>query len=116
MQIFRDLVALTAPLFLLVFIGYALTRFARWPKAAADGLTRFVFTLALPTLLFRLMSGFSRLPPTDWRLLFAFFGSCLIVFVIGRVAARVLFRMDGVSQSVFALGGIFSNNVLSTLR
>jgi hypothetical protein len=34
------------------------------------------------------------------------------VFVLGRLVAGFVFRMDGVSQSVFALGGIFSNNVL----
>ncbi|WP_411755333.1 AEC family transporter, partial [Serratia sp. (in: enterobacteria)] len=39
-------------------------------------------------------------------------GSCLIVFVIGRIAARRIFKLDGVSGSVFALGGIFSNNVM----
>jgi predicted permease len=59
-----------------------------------------------------MMSDFSRLPPVDARLLIAFFGSCLIVFVIGRLLALWLFRLDGVAQSVFALGGIFSNNVL----
>ncbi len=40
------------------------------------------------------------------------FGSCLIVFVLGRLVARHLFRLDGVAGSVFALGGIFSNNVM----
>jgi malonate transporter len=38
-----------------------------------------------------------------WRLLIAFFGGCLIVFAIGRLLARSLFGLDGVSQSVFAL-------------
>ncbi|MGH6622709.1 MAG: AEC family transporter, partial [Burkholderiaceae bacterium] len=33
-------------------------------------------------------------------------------FVIGRIVGAWLFRLDGVGQSVFALGGIFSNNVL----
>jgi malonate transporter len=103
---------LTAPLFLLVFVGYALSSFAHWPRTATDALTRFVFGVAMPALLFRLMSDFSRLPPVDARILVAFFGGCLIVYVLGRVAARMLFGMDGVGQSVFAVGGIFSNNVL----
>ena len=105
------LVSLTAPLFLLVLLGYALSRFG-WPRTASDALTRFVFSVAVPTLLFRLMSDFSRLPRVDARLLIAFFGGCLIVYVVGRLAGASLFRMDGVAQSVFAMGGIFSNNVL----
>ena len=103
---------LTAPLFLLVFFGFALSSFAHWPRSATDALTRFVFTVAMPALLFRLMSDFSRLPRVDVRILVAFFGGCLLVYVAGRLIGRSVFQMDGVSQSVFAMGGIFSNNVL----
>jgi hypothetical protein len=68
--------------------------------------------VALPALLFHLLSDFSRLPPVDLRLLAAYFGGCLVVFFVGRAIAWAAFGIDGVSQSVFALGGIFSNNVL----
>ncbi len=112
MQTFEHIVALTAPLFILVLLGYGLTRWAAWPKPISDALTRFVFAVAIPALLFRLMSDFSRLPPVDARLLIAFFGGCFIVFLLGRLIAQRVFGMDGVSQSVFALGGIFANNVL----
>lgn len=105
-------ILLAAPLFVLVFVGYGIVRWGGWPKAAADALAKFVFTIALPAMLFRLMSGFASLPPVDVRLLAAFFGGCLIVFVLGRLVSARLFRLDGVSQSVFALGGVFSNNVL----
>ncbi len=107
-----NVVALTSPLFLLAGLGYALVRWARWPKSVADALTQFVFTVAVPALLFRLMSDFSRLPPVDARLLIAYFGGCLAVFVLGRLLAFRLFRMDGAAQSVFAVGGIFANTLL----
>jgi predicted permease len=112
MQDFARIVALTAPLFVLVLVGYALTRWGDWPAAVADALTRFVFQVAVPALLFRLMSDFSRLPRVDARLLIAYFGACIAVFALGRLVSARVFRLDGVAQSVFALGGIFSNNVL----
>jgi len=112
MQAFGRLLSLIAPLFFLVLLGYALARWGKWPKTVSDALTQFAFTAAVPALLFQLMSGVSRLPPVDARVLIAFFGSCLLVFMLGRFIASRFFRMDGVSQSVFALGGIFSNNVL----
>lgn len=112
MQDFVRILALTAPLFLLVLVGYALTRWGGWSREAGDALTRFVFYVAVPALLFRLMSDFSRLPPVDARLLAAYFGACLVIFIASRLIAARVFRLDGVAQSVFALGGIFSNNVL----
>src|SRR6266516_1113510 len=98
MQDFARILGLTAPLFLLVLLGYALTRWGRWPKPVSNALTRFVFSVAIPALLFRLMSDFSRLPPVDTRLLIAYFGSCFIVFALGRFIAHRAFGMDGVSQ------------------
>ena len=112
MQTFAHHFALAAPLFVLVFVGYGLAQWGNWPKAVSDALSRFVFSVALPALLFRMMSDLSRLPPVDVRLLLAFFGSCFIVFLIGRLVAWRAFRLDGTAQSVFALGGVFSNNVL----
>ena len=112
MHAFWHLVTLTAPLFALVALGYALVAWWRWPPAVGDALTRFVFAIAVPVLLFRLMSDFSNLPPVDPRLLFAYFGGCVIVFAVARIAGRFGFGMDGAAQTIFGLGTIFSNNVL----
>ena len=112
MSSFFQLFSLTLPLYVLVLVGFGLSRWGNWPKPASEALSRFVFSVALPPFLFHLMSDFSKLPPVDARLVLAFFGGCLIVFVIGRLIARFLFKLDGVGQSVFALGGVFSNNVL----
>jgi malonate transporter len=109
---FFNHVVLASPLFILVFAGYLMMRLSGWPKSMSENLSRFVFSVALPAMLFRMMSDLSKLPPVDARLLMAFFGGCLIVFLIGRLIAWKLFALDGVAQSVFALGGVFSNNVL----
>ena len=112
MSTFLRHLSLSAPLFILVLAGYATVRWAKWPSSVSDALSRFVFGLALPAMLFLMMSHFARLPAVDLRLLIAFFGACLIIFIIGRLVAWRLFGLDPIAQSVFALGGIFSNNVL----
>ena len=112
MSLFLDRLAAASPLFVLIFVGYAIVRWGGWSKGVADALTKFVFSLALPAFLFFTLSDFSKLPPVDARLLLAFFGGALIVFVISRVVAATVFRLDGVSGSIFALGSIFSNNVM----
>jgi len=112
MATFLQHVALATPFFALVFAGYVLMRFSGWPRTMSDNLAQFVFSVPIPAMLFRLVSDYSKLPPVDPRLMFAFFGGCLIVFALGRFIGWKLFALDGVSQSAFALGGVFSNNVL----
>lgn len=102
----------TAPQFVLVILGYVLAASGRWPKAVSDALATFVFGIAIPAFLFRLAASPVAVPRFDPRLLGAFFGGCLITFTIGRLVSWRLFRADGAQQTVFGLGGVFSNNVL----
>jgi predicted permease len=60
--------SLASPLFLLVLLGYLLARSRRWPDSVGEALGRFAYAVALPAMLFRMMSGFSRLPAVDVRL------------------------------------------------
>ena len=103
---------LSTPLFAIVLAGYVIAFWRYWRQRWTQVASKFVFTVALPALLFHMMSALKSLPPVDARLLVAFFGGCLIVFVVGRLIAARVFALDGVSQSVFALGGVFSNNVM----
>jgi malonate transporter and related proteins len=103
---------LSLPLFGIVVLGYLIAIGAGGLRRWTDLLSKLIFNVALPGMLFHLMSGVSRLPPVDARLLIAYFGGCLVVFVLGRWVAARLFQLDAVAQSVFALGGVFSNNVL----
>ena len=112
MNAFLHHLALGVPLFTLILLGYLLMRVGGWPKAMSHQLTTFVFSVGLPAMLFRMMSDLSKLPPVDGRLIIAFFGACLIVFVLGRLVAWKAFRLDGIGQSVFGVGCIFSNNIM----
>ncbi|WP_455819418.1 AEC family transporter [Pseudomonas cerasi] len=105
-------ILISMPLFVLIALGWLLVRWRQWPESITSAINRLVFRVALPAMLFRLMCDFSHGPPVDARLLIAFFGGCLLVFIIGRIVASKVFKLDGVAGSVFALGGIFSNNVL----
>lgn len=112
MSAVAQLALLTAPLFVLVGVGYGLARFGGWTGSVADALARFVFSVAVPALLFRLMAGFESLPAVDARLLVAYFGATFIVYGLAIVAARALFALDGAGASVFGMGSVFANTVL----
>lgn len=112
MNAFFHYLTLLAPMFGLAGLGFALARLPFWRARWTRAISKFVFAVLLPALLVHLLSDLSRLPPVDARLLLAFFGSCFAVFALGRLVAKLAFGLDGVGQSVFALGGVFSNNVL----
>jgi malonate transporter len=106
---------LSSPLYGLVAAGYLVACVPWWRPEWSHRISGLVFAIALPAMLFQMMSHQASLPATHDRVLIAYFGSCLIVFLIGRAAAAWLFRLDGAAQSVFGLGGVFSNIVLTGL-
>jgi predicted permease len=106
---------LSSPLYGLVAAGYLVACLPWWRPDWSHRISGLVFAIALPAMLFQLMSHQASLPAAHGRVLIAYFGSCLIVFLIGRAAAAWVFRLDGTSQSVFGLGGVFSNIVLTGL-
>lgn len=101
----------TLPLFVLILFGFLLIKILKWPKTITDSLTKFTFSAAIPVMLFHIMSHFSEQPTADYRLLFAFFGGTFVVFILGRWIAAKCFKLDGASGTMFAMGGIYSNNV-----
>ena len=115
MNVLWQFFQLSSPLYALVGAGYLIACLPAWRQAWTRTISGFVFTVALPAMLFQMMSHGATLPPVDERVLIAYFGSCLIVFAIGRAAGAWLFGYDGSAQSVFGLGGIFSNIVLTGL-
>ncbi len=115
MNVLWHFVRLSSPLYGLVVAGLLVASSRHWQRDWSGRASRAVFSVALPAMLFQMMSHQASLPPVDARVLIAYFGSCLIVFFVGRATAAWLFKMDGVSQSVFGLGGIFSNIVLTGL-
>src|SRR5712671_6731596 len=112
MSAFIQYFILSAPLFAIVLAGYLVALWPRWKTTWTAVASKFVFNVALPAMLFHLMSNLQSMPPIEPRVLIAFFGGCLLVFALGRFVAARFFKLDGVAQSVFAMGGIFSNNVL----
>lgn len=112
MSTFSNYFILSLPLFGLVAAGVIIASLPRWRPEWTRKASTVVFAFVLPVMLFRMMSHRDAPPDVDARLLLAFFGGCLIVYGIGRIVAARAFHLDGASQSIFAMGGIFSNNVM----
>lgn len=103
----------SSPLFLLIFLGFALSRWFGFSKTSSTVLSKFAFNIALPAMLFRLLSNLALTEShADLRLLIAFFGACFILFFIGRFISAHLLKMQPVETAIFGTGCVFSNNGL----
>ena len=111
MNVFFHHLSLCAPLFLMVFLGWALVKIGMFSHNVTKALSQFVFKLLMPVMLFHLMSDGSNRPPVDWKVLIAFFGSCVVVYIIGNFLGGKLFRQDSTGRVITGMGGIFGNNV-----
>lgn len=101
---------LCLPLFLLVILGWGLIVGKYFDQSIIRTLSGFTFRFLMPALLFSLMSKLSELPPVDWRVLIAFFGSCIIIHCLGRFVGG-LFGLDNTGKTIFGMAAIFGNNV-----
>ena len=111
MNVFLHHLSLCAPLFLMVFLGWALVKIGLFDNKVTKALSQFVFKLLMPVMLFHLMSDASERPPVDFKVLIAFFGSCVVVYIIGSFLGGRIFRQDSTGRVITGMGGIFGNNV-----
>ena len=111
MALFLHQLALCAPLFLLVFVGWGLRKAHFFGDDVAAALSTFTFRFLMPALLFDMLSDLSEMPPVDWRVLFAFFGSCLVLFSAGKLLYPKLFGVTAAGSTILAMAGVFGNNV-----
>ncbi|WP_295491005.1 AEC family transporter [uncultured Sutterella sp.] len=111
MELFLTNFLAALPLFALIAIGYLAATVKLVTPAIGQALSKFAFNIALPILLFRLMSDITHLPPPDWNIALAFFGSCFLVFAIGRFLGHRFLNLNSDERTIFGMATVFSNNV-----
>jgi len=102
------------PVVVVIGLGYLAVRFDFVSQAANEGITRFVFAVALPALVFRnLATGdISGNLQFIWRLLLAYFGGALVIMLLGIVVAKFAFNKGRAEQHILAVGASHANVIL----
>jgi len=102
------------PVFAVVAVGFAFGRGGLFDFPAALALNRFVFYVALPLLLFRLIatSPFERF---EWLLVVGFLLAELIVYALGFVVARYIFGRSWSESLLLGMSVAFANQVFFVL-
>ncbi len=104
--------AAVVPVFGVAFIGFSAAKIGLINDKATDGLSRFVFVIAVPIMLFRTMASIELPDVTPWSLLLSYYLGGLGVFGIGMLSARILFDANTQEQGVMGFSCIYSNAVL----
>jgi predicted permease len=106
------LVDLILPVFGLLAFGYAATFTPVFDQPAGRALAAFVFWFAIPVMLFRNMAGQALPEALPWGFLLSYYLAALIVFAVGVIVSRLLFRAPLEEQAIMGFGGSYGNVVL----
>ncbi len=107
-----DILAVVAPVFGLIAVGYICARLGLVPPAAERWIARAVFGVAIPTLLFRTMVNVTPPEASPWGLWGAYFGGVALSWVVTFTLARWVIAKSYPEAVMAALGSGYSNTVL----
>ena len=102
------------PIFAVVAIGFAFGRGGVFDFSAAVALNRFVFYIALPVLLFRLIAT-APFEHFEWFLILAFFITELVLYALGYLIARFGFGRSRTESLLLGMSAAFANQVFFVL-
>lgn len=94
------------PVFGLILAGTLARRFALVGERVGDGLSEFVFTIAVPCLIFGALAKAALPAVQPWGYWIAYFAGAALAWTIGMAAAKRLFKTSGTAAVVagFAAG------------
>lgn len=100
------------PVFAVAMLGYLLTWAGAFRVEDIPGLTRYVFNIALPVMLFDSMARVALPETVQWSFLLAYYLPTLLIYLVGTIIGRRAFRHTRPGSGVFAMGCAYSNTVL----
>lgn len=103
------ILGITAPIFILITIGFLACRCGLISRDQAAGMGRFVITFALPALVIRALLERPLAEVIDWYYLLAYGLGSLLVFALGYAFARLV-RKDSLSGSAMVGLGVSVSN------
>ena len=105
-----DILTITAPIYLIVGLGYGLTRLRVFAKADMGVLGKFVVNLALPALLFKALAGRPLADILNPGYLAVYALGSLTVLAVGYAWGRRGAGRDALGSTFFAMGMSSSNS------
>jgi predicted permease len=107
-----EILDIVLPVFGLIGIGAAVAWTKLLGRASGEALSEFVFVVAIPLLVFRIMATADLGSVSAWRLWVAFFASFVVSWIAGTLLTRRLFGRDARGGLVAGLAAGYGNTTL----
>jgi predicted permease len=107
-----SVISLIAPVFGLIGLGFLAARLRWLDPSATRALSEFGYRVAVPALLFRVMSSTSMPQVSPLRLLGAYFAAITTIWILATLATWALLRRPTADAPVIAMGSCFGNGVM----
>ena len=100
------------PIFAIALVGFIVTYAGLFSARDIRGISRFVFDIAIPVMLFNSMARIDLPDTLNWGFLLSYYLVAVSMFFLGMVISNRFFQHSIQEQSVFGLGSAYSNTVL----
>ena len=100
------------PVFGLIAVGYAVARLRILDDTRSEALSEFVFVIAIPLLILRILATADFSGTSAWRLWLPFFAAFAVCWVAGMIVIRTLFGRDERAGLVAGLSASYGNTTL----
>jgi malonate transporter and related proteins len=107
-----SLILIVLPVFGLIIIGYAARRIGIVGNRTGDGLSDYVFTMAVPCLLFRTLAKAEIPAVQPWGYWIAYFTGVMICWCLAMLVAKRMFQRSHMSAVACGFSAAQSNTVL----
>lgn len=97
------------PIIAIAATGYLTARIGIFDERDIQGLSRFVFNLAIPILLFNALSTLEIPPEINWRFLISYYSALFLIYGVSLWLGRFRFTLTPRQQGVFGIGATYSN-------
>ncbi|MCB0214671.1 MAG: AEC family transporter [Anaerolineae bacterium] len=100
------------PIFAIALVGYLAAYRGILDARDIKGISRFVFSIIIPILLFNSLAHIELPPQLQWQFLLSYYGVVLFVYSLAVWTSKHWFVHSPQEQGIFGLGSTYSNMIL----
>lgn len=107
-----EIIKILFPVFSIVLLGYVIVRIGVLSIRNINGVSRLVFNILIPILLFNSLSKVELPQQFKWQFFLAYYLVVLVVYGLAMWTSKRFFAYSHEEQGVFGMGSSYSNMVL----